>query len=93
MKRAPERTCIGCRQARPKDGLIRLVRGADGRAKVDWRGRDAGRGAYVCASMECLVKALGAGRLGHAFRRPSAAPEASAASILARCEGARREGA
>jgi hypothetical protein len=87
VKRAPERTCIGCRQARAKSDLIRLIRADDGRVKVDWKGKDAGRGAYVCASMECLVKALGQGRLGHAFRRPSAPPEATAAAIIARRGG------
>ena len=83
MRRAPERACIGCRQARPKAELVRLVRSGDGRIAVDRRWRAAGRGAYVCASLDCLTKALAKGRLEHAFRRPCARPVGGAEEILA----------
>jgi len=79
---APQRTCIGCRQKRPKDTLVRLVRGADGRVRVDDRGRAPGRGAYVCPDPDCLGRALNAGRLGHAFKRPSEPPASGAAAVL-----------
>ncbi len=65
----PRRTCIGCRQVRPKAELLRLVRQPDGTV-----GRDAtpaGRGAYVCPDPACLERAIQPGRLAHAFRRPS----------------------
>ncbi len=32
-----------------------------------------GRGGYVCTEPECLERGLKAGRLAHAFRRPSEA--------------------
>jgi predicted RNA-binding protein YlxR (DUF448 family) len=79
---APQRTCIGCRQKRPKVTLLRLVRGADGRVQVDDGGRAEGRGAYVCPDSGCLGKALHPGRLGHAFKRPSEPPALGAADIL-----------
>ena len=82
MTAAPQRTCIGCRQKRPKVTLLRLVRGADGRVQVDDSGRAEGRGAYVCPDSECLGKALSSGRLGHAFKRPSEPPALGAAAIL-----------
>ena len=82
MTAAPERTCIGCRQRRPKAVLLRLVRGADGRVDVDDSGRAEGRGAYVCLDPGCLGKALSAGRLGHAFKRPCEPPASGAAAIL-----------
>ena len=82
MTEAPERTCIGCRQARPKAALVRLVRGADGRVRVDRDGRASGRGAYVCPTAECMGKGLQAGRLGHAFKRASRVPEESPEVIL-----------
>ena len=82
MTVAPQRTCIGCRKVRPKASLVRLVRGADGRVQVDDSGRGEGRGAYVCPDPGCLGKALHAGRLGHAFRRPCEPPASGAAAIL-----------
>ena len=82
MTAAPQRTRIGCRKVRPKAALVRLVRGADGRVQVDNGGRAAGRGAYACPDPECLGKALHAGRLGHAFKRPCEPPASGAAAIL-----------
>ena len=82
MTAAPQRTCIGCRQKRPKDTLVRLVRGAEGRVRVDDRGRAPGRGAYVCPDPDCLGRALNAGRLGHASKRPCEPPASGAAAVL-----------
>ncbi len=59
---------------RPQRELARLVRGRDGRVIVDERGRAPGRGAYVCRDAECVDKALRAGQLAHAFKRPSEPP-------------------
>lgn len=67
---------------RPKSLLVRLVRAGDGRVAVDERGRAAGRGAYVCRDAECMQRALRAGRLGHAFKRPSEPPASGTAVIL-----------
>ena len=44
----PQRTCVACRQARPKRELIRLVRTADSGVEIDRQGKTAGRGAYLC---------------------------------------------
>ena len=82
MTVAPQRTCIGCRKVRPKAALVRLVCGADGRVHVDDGGRAEGRGAYACPDPGCLGKALHAGRLGHAFKRPCEPPASGAAAIL-----------
>ena len=88
MKReAPRRTCVGCRQVRPQDELIRLTRGADGVARVDETGKGAGRGVYACPTPECLTTALRKGRLDHAFRRPTTGPERSVGEILERWSG------
>jgi predicted RNA-binding protein YlxR (DUF448 family) len=78
----PRRTCIGCRQTHAKVLLIRLVRGADGRVRVDPDGAAAGRGAYACSNEACLGKALVGGRLAHALRGSSQPPAESAAVIL-----------
>ena len=71
--RGPVRTCLGCRRARPKDVLVRLVRSEDGVVSADRTGRALGRGAYVCADALCVERALARGRLAHAFRKPCAA--------------------
>ena len=70
MTATPVRTCIGCRERRPKLALVRLVRDADGVVTVDTRHRAPGRGAYVCATTECVERAVKGGRLTHALRKP-----------------------
>ena len=53
----PERTCLGCRRRGPKESFIRIARFPSGEVVVDECGRMPGRGAYICRSAECLVKA------------------------------------
>jgi predicted RNA-binding protein YlxR (DUF448 family) len=59
---------VGCRRARPKAQLIRLVRLPDGAVVRDTTG--SGRGAYVCDDPACIERALMPGRLAQAFRKP-----------------------
>ena len=67
-KHIPQRTCVACRQVRPKRELIRLVRISNGSVKVDTNGKKAGRGAYLCQAGECWEVGLKGGRLEHALR-------------------------
>ena len=54
----PQRTCVGCRQARPRPELVRLAINASGQVTLDVRNQLPGRGAYVCAgSTGCLAQA------------------------------------
>jgi len=53
----PERTCVGCRQKKPKAELLRVARSLAGTIDIDPEARTAGRGAYVCYSVECVKKA------------------------------------
>ncbi|HEY56082.1 MAG TPA: YlxR family protein [Dehalococcoidia bacterium] len=64
----PQRTCVACRQARPKRELIRLVRTADRGVEIDRRGKAAGRGAYLCHRPECWEAGLKSNRLEYALR-------------------------
>ncbi len=82
MKGNPRRTCIGCRQVKPKAELLRLVRGGDGRVAVDRQRVAAGRGAYACPTVDCLDKALAPGRLARALREAVRPPSESVAEIL-----------
>src|SRR5437867_13407353 len=70
MKREPRRTCLGCRRVRPKEALVRLVRGRDGVVVADPRGGAAGRGAYVWPGERFLECGLGRAPLTPRFRKP-----------------------
>lgn len=58
VKKIPQRTCIGCKQVRPKKELIRIVRTSENEVLVDLTGKKSGRGAYICPDMECLEVAF-----------------------------------
>ena len=58
QKKIPQRQCMGCRERKNKRELIRVVRGKDGTVSLDFSGKVAGRGAYVCPDPECLKKAI-----------------------------------
>ena len=62
MKKVPERKCAGCNEKRPKKELIRIVRTPDGNILVDGRGKESGRGVYICPDKSCFDKARKAKR-------------------------------
>jgi uncharacterized protein len=62
-----QRTCIVCRQVRPKRELIRVVRTPAGHIELDPTGKKSGRGAYLCARRSCWEPALHQGRLEREF--------------------------
>lgn len=64
----PQRTCVGCREVRPKRELIRLVRNADNEVEVDAGGRKSGRGAYLCPKEECWETGVDGRRLDYVLR-------------------------
>ncbi len=52
------RMCVACRQMRPQNELIRIVRdNALGAAVIDADKKLFGRGAYICRNIECIRKA------------------------------------
>lgn len=57
-RKIPVRSCTGCRQARNKKDLIRVVCDKEGNVSVDVTGKKNGRGAYICPKEECLEKAV-----------------------------------
>lgn len=68
MVDGPIRTCVGCREQKPQNRLIRLARRPDGSVVLDLRHRAGGRGAYVCSDEECAANAVDSGRLHRALR-------------------------
>ena len=62
----PRRTCIGCRRTGAQSALVRVtVR--ERRVVVD-EAHAGGRGAYLCAKVECLDAALRRGAFTRALR-------------------------
>ncbi len=57
-RKIPERRCIGCGQHFPKSVLIRIVRDPEGGISLDFTGKKAGRGAYLCRNVTCLRHAM-----------------------------------
>jgi predicted RNA-binding protein YlxR (DUF448 family) len=68
QRHVPERTCIVCKQVRPKRELIRIVRTPDGHVELDPTGKKSGRGAYLCARRSCWEPALHKGKLEREFK-------------------------
>lgn len=67
QKKVPLRQCLGCREMRPKNELIRVVRSPEGNISLDFKGKKPGRGAYVCRSIDCMKRARKLRALERAF--------------------------
>lgn len=72
-KKIPQRMCVGCGVMKEKKAMIRVVRTPEEQIVIDPTGKKSGRGAYLCADQECLLKAIKAKRLEKALRQPIAA--------------------
>ncbi len=53
-KKIPVRQCIGCREKKPKNELVRIVKDKEQNIFLDRTGKANGRGAYICDSAECF---------------------------------------
>lgn len=82
-RHVPLRTCIACQQKKPKRGLIRIVRTAEGTVEVDLTGKRSGRGAYLCRDRNCWDVALGSGRLRRALKSGVSAKDLEALGVHA----------
>ena len=67
MKKIPQRTCLGCGEAKPKKELIRIVKQNDGNIFIDKTGKANGRGAYICDDVTCLETAIKSKSLQRTF--------------------------
>jgi predicted RNA-binding protein YlxR (DUF448 family) len=70
VRSQPQRTCLGCRQVKCQDQLIRFVRSPDGEILADLKGKLPGRGAYLCNSRACIETALARKQFDRAFQQP-----------------------
>ncbi len=56
MKNVPLRMCIACREMKPKQEMLRVVRSPECEISWDFTGKKNGRGAYICDSETCIKK-------------------------------------
>ncbi len=66
-KHQPLRSCVACRETKPKRELLRIVRTPDNHVSIDATGKKSGRGAYLCARLSCWERALKGKRLEQEF--------------------------
>ena len=69
MKNSKEtRTCIGCREKKNKQELVRIVNSKEKGIIVDLTQKEKGRGAYICKNKECLEKTIKNKGLSRTFK-------------------------
>ena len=85
-KKIPQRQCMGCRERKAKNDMIRVVRRTDGVVSLDFSGKLNGRGAYICPDLECLKKAQKSKSLERSLEVPI--PEEVYGRLMAEMEGA-----
>ena len=56
-KKIPLRQCVGCGEMKSKKEMMRVLKTPEDTIVLDKTGKKNGRGAYLCKSRECLVKA------------------------------------
>ena len=66
-KKIPMRMCIGCKEKKPKNELVRIVRTVDGKIEVDTTGKKSGRGAYLCKNPSCAEVSLKENKISKAL--------------------------
>ena len=57
VKKVPMRQCVGCAQMKSKKEMLRIIKTPEEEIVLDTTSRRNGRGAYICASMDCLKNA------------------------------------
>ena len=70
VKKIPQRMCIACKVHKDKKELIRVVKNQDGQISLDFTGKKAGRGAYICNDINCINKMVKNKLLNKAFETP-----------------------
>lgn len=66
----PQRTCVACRESFAQTQLLRLVCAPQGeQLHLDYLQKLPGRGAYVCATSNCIERAIKRGGFQRAFKK------------------------
>lgn len=67
-KKIPLRQCVGCMEMKSKKEMIRVLKTAEDDIVLDDTGKKNGRGAYLCKTKECFVKARRSKGLERSFK-------------------------
>jgi uncharacterized protein len=67
-KADPQRSCLGCREVKPKDDLLRFVLDPERVVFPDISRKLPGRGAYTCYSRSCLATAISKRQFFRSFK-------------------------
>ena len=67
-KKIPLRQCLGCREMKPKNELIRVVKSPEGEVSLDQTGKKPGRGAYLCSDKNCFKRIVKSNAIARAFK-------------------------
>lgn len=68
QRKIPLRKCTGCQEMKNKRELVRVVRDDNGNFSVDFTGKKAGRGAYICPNIQCFELAKKSKGLERSFK-------------------------
>ena len=63
------RKCVGCEEMKSKKEMMRVLKTEDDEFVLDATGKKNGRGAYLCMSKECFVKAVKNKGLERSFKQ------------------------
>lgn len=67
-KRVPLRQCTGCGEMKSKKEMLRIIKTPEDEIVIDTTGKKNGRGAYICNSQECFLKAVKSKALERSLR-------------------------
>lgn len=67
-KKIPLRQCVGCNEMKNKKEMFRILKTQEEGIILDVGGKKNGRGAYICKSTECLMKARKSKGLERSFK-------------------------
>ena len=68
-KKIPMRKCVGCQEMKSKKEMMRVLKTSEDTFELDATGKKNGRGAYLCFSKECFVKAVKNKGLERSFKQ------------------------
>ncbi len=67
QRKIPLRQCIACRELKEKKAMLRVVKNSAGEIFLDFSGKAAGRGAYVCDRPDCITRLKAKRMIDRAF--------------------------
>ena len=70
QRKIPLRKCTGCNEMKDEREMIRIVKDKEDQFSLDFTGKKAGRGAYICKNIGCLELAQKQKGLERSYKMP-----------------------